>query len=247
MVLDWGEVLGWILGGDFAGLPGLPVLVAQHLAYSFLPTAAAVAIALPLGLWVGHTGRGGTFAIQVSNAGRAIPSLGIIVLAFIGLGFGFAPVYVTLVLMAIPPILTNTYVGVREVDPDVRDSAEGLGLTGLQVLWKVEVPLALPVIMAGIRTSAVQVVATATLAAYVGLGGLGRPIFNGLAQNVQANPIARAQVVVAVVAVALLAVATELGLGWLERLVVPRPLTEPDRPPRREPAMEDSPARTSSP
>src|SRR5690606_5573923 len=158
---------------------------------------------------------------------------GIIVLAFIGLGYGFAPVYITLVLMAVPPILTNTYVGVREVDPDVRDSAEGLGLTGAQVLWRVELPLALPVIMAGIRTSAVQVVATATLAAYVGLGGLGRPIFNGLAQNVQANPIARAQVIVAVIAVALLAVATDLGLGALERLLVPdavgasRPDTRP--------------------
>ena len=238
-MFEWSQVLGWLVGQDFYGVPGVPVLVLQHVLYALLPTLAALAIALPIGLWVGHTGRGGTLAIQVSNAGRAIPSLGIIVLAFIAFGYGLLPVYLTLVLMAIPPILTNTYVGVRQVDPDVRDSAQGLGLTGLQVLRRVEIPMALPVIMAGVRTSAVQVVATATLGAYVGLGGLGRPIFNGLAQNVQRSPIARAQVVVAVVCVALLAIATEVGLGRLEKLIVPDALADDGAPPGGD-GVEDS-------
>lgn len=216
-----GEVVRWILGDKLFQMAGLPTLVAEHLVYALLPTVLALAVALPIGLWVGHTGRGGNIAINVANAGRSIPSLGIILLAVLAFSAGFVPVYITLVLMAIPPILTNTYVGVRNVDPEVREAAAGMGLRGLQILRQVEIPLALPIIMAGVRTSAVQVVATATLAAFVGLGGLGRPIFTGLAIGVQYNPQARAIVAVGVVGVALLAIATELLLSRLERLVVP--------------------------
>jgi osmoprotectant transport system permease protein len=217
----WDEILPWLLGEPLLQMPGVPTLVVQHLGYALVPTLVALAIALPLGLWVGHTGRGGTLAINIANNGRAIPSLGIIVIAFIGFGRGVLPVYLTLVAMAIPPILTNTYVGVRQVDPEVRDAARGMGLTGLQLLRRVEIPMALPVIMAGVRTATVQTVATATLAAFVGLQGLGRPIFTGLAIGVQFNPLARAIVLVGVVAVAVLAVATELLLGRVERAIVP--------------------------
>jgi osmoprotectant transport system permease protein len=218
------DLLRWLSGEPWLGVDGVPTLVAQHVLYALVPTVVAMAIALPIGLWSGHTGRGGLLAINVANIGRAIPSFGLILLTFTLAGFGFVPVYLTLVALAIPPILTNTYVGVRQVDPEVREAAAGMGLTGPQILRQVEVPMALPVIMAGVRTSAVQVVATATLAAVVGLGGLGRPIINGLAQNVQASPAARTLVIVGAVAVAVLAVLTELGLGLLERLVVPRGL-----------------------
>jgi len=226
------EVWAWLRGTRFLGMEGVPSLVAEHLVYAFLPTGIAMLIALPVGLWVGHTHRGGEIAVNIANVGRAVPSFGIITLAYIAFlgveaaGSEYAPVYLTLVLMAVPPILTNTYVGVREVDPEVLDAARGMGLTGWQLVRRVEIPMAMPVIMAGIRTSAVQVVATATLAAYVGLGGLGRPIFTGLAIGVQFNPQARAIVLTGVVLVAVLAVLTELGLGRLERLVVPRGIQE---------------------
>lgn len=221
--MNWDAVWPWLLGQEYEALriAGVPTLLLEHLAFVVVPLLVAIAIALPVGLWVGHTGVGGTFAINVSNAGRAIPSLGLIVIAFLVFGLNFIPVYITLVAMAIPPILTNTYVGVREVDPEIRDAAAGMGLSGMQILRRVELPMALPVIMAGIRTSAVQVVATATLAAYTGLGGLGRPIFTGLSVSVQFNADARTVVVVAVVLVALFAICVEQLLGVAERAIVP--------------------------
>jgi osmoprotectant transport system permease protein len=162
---------------------GIPVRTLQHLYYSLLATAIAAAIALPIGVLIGHTGRGALFAVNLTNLGRAIPSLGIIILMFTLVGFGIVPVLVALIALAVPPIVTNSYIGVRSVDRDVREAAEGMGMRGRQVLWQVELPVAMPLIMAGIRTSAVQVVATATLAAYVGLGGLGRYLIDGLSQR----------------------------------------------------------------
>lgn len=215
------EIIDWVFGAEFQRMPGLPALVGYHLLFVFIPMFIAMAIALPLGIWVGHTGRGGTLAVNLANVGRAVPSLGIILIAVTVLGRGRIPVFITLVAMAIPPMVTNAYVGVREVDRDVKDAARGMGLTPWQMVREVEAPVALPVIMAGIRTSAVQVVATATLAGYVGLDGLGLPIFRGLATGVQFNDQARALVLIAVVAVALLAIATEQGLGALERRIVP--------------------------
>ena len=215
------EVVDWLRGAEYLRMPGLPMLVVQHILYALVPLLIAIAIALPIGVWVGHTGRGGTLAINLANVGRAVPSLGIVLIALLALGIGLTPLYITLAAMAIPPIVTNSYVGVRQVDPEVRDAALGMGLSGWQIVRLVEMPIALPVIMAGIRTSAVQVVATATLAGYVALGGLGRPIFTGLATGVNFNPQARAIVIVGVLAVAVLSIATEQGLGWLERRVVP--------------------------
>lgn len=200
---------------QWQGPDGVPTRVFEHIWYSVIATVGATAVALPIGLFIGHTGRGGQVAINISNLGRAIPSFGIIVLVFIVAGIGFTPVLITLVALAIPPIVTNTYVGIRAVDPEVREAAEGMGMTGWQVLTRVEVPVALPLIMAGVRTSAVQVVATATLAAVISLGGLGRYIIDGIPQ--QNTP----EVVAGALLVALLSIGTEYLLSAVQRKVVP--------------------------
>jgi osmoprotectant transport system permease protein len=215
------EVVAWLTDpAQWSGPDGIPVRTLQHLWYSLLATVLAAAIALPIGVFIGHTGRGALFAVNLTNLGRAIPSLGIIILAFFVAGIGFIPVLVTLTVLAIPPIVTNSYIGVRSVDPDVREAAEGMGMRGRQVLWRVELPVAMPLIMAGIRTSAVQVVATATLAAYVGLGGLGRYLIDGLAQR------DLAEVVGGAILVAVLSLLTELVLGRVQTLVVSKGLAQ---------------------
>jgi osmoprotectant transport system permease protein len=215
------EVIAWLTDpAQWSGPDGIPVRTLQHLWYSLLATAIAAAIALPVGVFIGHTGRGAVIAINLTNLGRAIPSLGIIILMFTIFGFGIAPVLVTLFALAIPPIVTNSYIGVRSVDPDVREAAEGMGMRGRQVLWQVELPVAMPLIMAGVRTSAVQVVATATLAAFVGLGGLGRYLIDGLSQR------DLAQVVGGAILVAVLALLTELALGRVQARVISRGLAE---------------------
>ncbi|HYN16511.1 MAG TPA: ABC transporter permease [Actinomycetes bacterium] len=205
---------------QWSGPDGIPVRTLQHLWYSLLATAIAAGIALPIGIFIGHTGRGALFAVNLTNLGRAIPSLGIIILMFTLVGFGVVPVLVALIALAVPPIVTNSYIGVRSVDRDVREAAEGMGMRGRQVLWQVELPVASPLIMAGIRTSTVQVVATATLAAFVGLGGLGRYLIDGLSQRDLAEVIGGA------ILVAVLSLLTELVLGRVQTLVVPRGLGE---------------------
>jgi osmoprotectant transport system permease protein len=164
---------------------------------------------------LGHTGRGGSLAINLSNLGRAVPSFAIIVLAASIVGIGAKPAYIALVALAVPPMVTNTYTAIRGVDDEVREAAVGMGLTGPQVLRRVEVPMGLPLIMAGIRTSGVQVVATATLAALVGWGGLGRYIIDGLATRDFVEVFAGA------VLVAALSLLVEIALGLLQRAVVP--------------------------
>ena len=215
------EVIAWLTDpAQWSGPEGIPVRTLQHLGYSLLATAIAAAIALPIGVLIGHTGRGAVFAVNLTNLGRAIPTLGIIILVFILAGFGIVPVLVALTALAVPPIVTNSYVGVRSVDPEVREAAEGMGMRGRQVLWKVELPVAMPLIMAGIRTSTVQVVATATLAAYVGLGGLGRYLIDGFSQR------DLPEVVGGAILVAVLALLIELALARLQTLVVSRGLAE---------------------
>jgi osmoprotectant transport system permease protein len=209
------EVFTWLTDpAQWSGPDGIPVRTLQHLWYSLLATAIAAAIALPIGVFIGHTGRGALLAVNLTNLGRAIPSLGIIILMFTLVGFGIVPVLVALTALAVPPIVTNSYIGVRSVDRDVREAAEGMGMRGRQVLWQVELPVAMPLIMAGIRTSAVQVVATATLAALVGLGGLGRYLIDGLSQR------DLAQVVGGAILVAVLSLLTELVLGRVQALAV---------------------------
>lgn len=207
--LQWfGDPANW------HGSSGIPSRVLEHLWFSALAMLIALAVAAPLGLLIGHTNRGGAFVINLGNLGRAVPTLGILVLALIIVGFGLVPILVALAALGIPPILVNTYTGVRSVDPEVRDAATGMGMTGTQVLLGVELPLALPLIMAGLRTSAVQIVATATLAAYVTLGGLGRFIFDGLFRQELSTVVGGA------VLVAVLALVVEWALGRLQQAVV---------------------------
>jgi osmoprotectant transport system permease protein len=216
-----GDLIRWLTAPEqWSGPSAIPVRTVQHLWYSLLATAIATAVALPIGVFIGHIGRGGLLAINLSNLGRALPSLGIIILVFTLVGFGVVPVLVALTALAVPPIVTNSYVGMRSLDRDVREAAEGMGMTGWQVLWKVELPVAMPLIMAGIRTSTVQVVATATLAAFVGLGGLGRYLIDGFAQR------DLPQVLGGAVLVAVLSLITELVLGRVQTLVVSKGLAE---------------------
>lgn len=205
---------------NWQGPNGIPTRVLEHIYYSVLAIVLAVVIAQPVGIFIGHTGRGGALAINFSNAARAVPTFGVILLTFLVAGIGLAPVLVALVVLAIPSMVTNTYAGFRAVDRDVRDSAEGMGMTGWQVVRRVEIPVAMPLIMAGVRISAVQIVATATFAAVVSLGGLGRYIIDGLAQR------DLTQVLAGAILVAALSLLTELGLSRLQRVVVSNGLQE---------------------
>jgi len=209
----------WRWFGDpahWSGSNGVPVRLAEHVQISAESVVIGAAIALPVGILLGHYGRFGNLAINISNTGRAIPSFGLLVVAFQIFGLGEGPIILALTALAIPPMVTNSYVGLREVDPDVKDAARGMGYRDLAQLVRVELPLAVPLIMAGIRTSAVQVVATATLAALVAGGGLGRYIVDGYAT--QKYDV----MVVGAVLVAALALATEVSLWGLQQLLVPR-------------------------
>ncbi|MGH8867001.1 MAG: ABC transporter permease [Actinomycetes bacterium] len=211
------DVVDWLGDGShWTGADGVPARFSEHLVLTGVSVGIACVIALPLALWLGHLGRGGTLAINLTNIGRAVPTFAVLVILAVGpLGIGNEATITALVLFAIPPVLTNAYVGMREVDRDVVEAARGMGMSGGEVLRKVEVPLAMPLIMAGVRLSAVQVVATATLAAVVAGGGLGRIITGGLARQDQAEVVAGAFLV------AVLALAVELSLGGVQRLVDP--------------------------
>lgn len=214
-----GDVVGWFADpANWRGVDGLLNRTREHLVMCALALLAAMAVALPLGLAIGHTGRGGTVAVNVSNLGRAIPSLAILIFAADQLGIGAPPAFVALVLLAIPPMVINTMAGVAGVDAEVKESARGMGLTGRQLLARVEVPMGMHLIMAGVRTSGVQIVATATLAAFVGWGGLGRYIIDGLATRDFVEVSAGA------ITVAVLSVITEVGLGAVQRVLVPKGL-----------------------
>jgi osmoprotectant transport system permease protein len=199
--------------------------VVEHVQLSAIALVIALLVALPVALVLGHTGRGGFLAINASNIGRALPSLALIAIALPFLGLNDKSTIFALVLLGIPPILTNTYVAVREVDRDVIEAARGMGFNGGEVLRGVELPLAAPVMMSGIRTAAVQIVATATLAAVIAGGGLGRFIVDGFATRNNAS------VVTGAVAVAVLTILTELGLGAIERAVAPRGSSRTDQRP----------------
>lgn len=199
----------------WSGADGIPQRLVEHVQLSAESVAIGALIALPIGIALGHYGRFGNLAINISNVGRALPSFGILVIAFQVFGLGDFPIVLSLTALAIPPMLTNTYVALREVDPDVKDAARGMGYRELTQVLRVELPLSVPLVMAGIRTSAVQVVATATLAALISGGGFGRYIIDGLAQQDFTKLFAGALLV------GLLAVATELSLAGLERLLIP--------------------------
>lgn len=216
-----GDVLAWLTdAANWSGEAGIPGRTLEHLRISGISLVAAAALALPAGLLIGHTRRGEIVAVTIANLGRAIPSFAILALAFplslrLGLGLSIWPTVAALFLLAIPPILTNTYAGVKRVDADTVEAARGMGMSGRDVLRSIEVPLAAPLIVAGIRISAVQVVATATLAALVAGGGLGRFIVDGFAQGDDTMVVGGAFVIAA------LAIAVEVAFGLLERVTTP--------------------------
>lgn len=218
-----GEVVRWFADpAHYQGTDAVQTRIAEHGVVSGLAVLVGVLVALPIGLYLGHAGRFGFLAVNLANIGRAIPSLAAIALAIpiagtlLGVqnGLGFWPTFFALIPLAIPPILTNAYVAVRGVDRDVVEAARGMGLSEGGILRRIELPLALPLILAGVRTAAVNVVATATLGALVAFGGLGRYIVDGLALQEYDRLFAGALLV------ALLAIAVEVAFGRFERAAV---------------------------
>ena len=202
----------------YHGSDAIQTRILEHLELSGLAVLVASAVALPIGMYLGHTGRLAFAAVNVANIGRALPSLALLAFALplsfaLGLGLGFWPTLIALVPLAIPPILTNTYVGIRGVDRDVIEAARGMGLSEAGILRRIEIPLALPLVLAGMRTSSVNVVATATLGALVAGGGLGRYIVDGLGLQEYDRLFAGALLVAA------LAIAVEVAFGTFERRV----------------------------
>ncbi|PZH10618.1 ABC transporter permease [Streptomyces sp. NTH33] len=192
-------------GAHWTGYDGIPTRLAEHIRYSLLALVLAAVIGLPVGLLTGHYGRGGNTLALIATAGRALPSFGLLVLMFILLGFGMVPVMIPLVVLAVPPILVTTYEAMRSVDPSLVDAARGMGMGESRILFHVELPVALPLILSGLRSAAIQIVSTATIAAYVSLGGLGRYIIDGLYQRDYEKVVGGATLV-AVMALATLAV-----------------------------------------
>ena len=221
------DVIQWLTdGANWQGSEGIPLRVWEHLKYSLVALAVAGAIAVPLGLWVGHSGRGRFLAVNLTGALRAVPSLGLLFLSLMLLGSHlsgdlgvYVPTEVVLVVLAVPPILAGAYAGVEQVEAAARDAARGMGMTGGEVLWQVEVPCALPLILSGIRSAALQVIATATLAATVGLGGLGRFLIDGLSVRDYSQMAGGA------ILVAVLALLVDFVAAALQRVVVSPGLT----------------------
>lgn len=204
------DATNWAIGPAGA----FPALIGAHLFYTFAALAIAAIVAIPVGLYIGHTNRFAFLAINLGNAGRALPTFGLISLLVIILGLGETPVMVALVVLAIPPILTSTFAGLQAVDRATVDAARGVGMRSTQVLFRVEVPIALPLIIGGIRSAALQVIATATVAAYVGLSGLGQPLIYGLSLNQYDRVIAGG------VLVAALAIVIDLAFEAIQKYLV---------------------------
>ena len=205
---------GWLTWSD--PVSGVVQRVQEHLLYTGLAVLLACAVGLPLGIVLGHLGKGGTLAVNVSNAGRAVPTLGVVILFAVSpIGAGTLGIVLALALFALPPVLTNAYVGMREVDREAVEAARGMGMGTGQLVRRVELPLAFPLIAAGVRSAVLQVIATAVLAAAVGGGGLGRWLIDGLAA--QDYP----QLQAGAVLVAGLAFVVELVLAGVQRLVDP--------------------------
>jgi osmoprotectant transport system permease protein len=211
---------------------GLADRLQEHLVISFWAVLIGCLVGWPIGIWLGHRGRGGGAVITVSNLTLAIPTLALLtILPLTPLGFGKPPVVVALAVFAVPPLLANAYTGLRQIDPETREAAKGMGLSGGQLLRRVELPLAVPYLAAGLRTGAVQVVATAALAAFVNGGGLGEIIAAGFGIGMSAG--GGAQIVAGGIAVAVLALLVEAVLAIVQRMVTPKALRGT---PRRRPA-----------
>jgi osmoprotectant transport system permease protein len=223
------DIRTWLGASEhWHGPDGVPVHLREHLQYSLSALLIAAAIALPLGMLIGHTGRGSFVVVAIANSFRALPTVGLLTYFFVlisphihstGSATYLIPSEIVLVLLAIPSMLTNTYAGINAVDPAVRDAARGMGMRGGQMLWQVELPNALPLIFSGIRSSFLQVIATATITAYVSLGGLGRYLIDGLAQRDYPQMASGA------VLVALLALLADVLLALVQRYTVSRGIT----------------------
>lgn len=216
------EALAWLVNPEqYSGPNSIPLLLGEHLTYTAISLLIAAAIGIPLGYLIGHTGKGRELAVGLSGAARALPSFGLILLLVLVLGVTNKPeaAYTAFVILAVPSILAGAYAGFEAIDRRIIDAARAMGMTGWQVLWRVEVPLGLPILIGGIRSGALQIVATVTLAAYIGLGGLGYYIFRGL-------PLGRYdEMLGAAILVALLAIVIDGLLALLQRLLVPRGVT----------------------
>lgn len=192
-------------------------LTGEHLKVTFLALGAALAVALPAGVILGHLGKGEMFAVSLGNAGRAIPELALIAFVAAFIGVGLLNVTLALAVLGVPPILTNSFVGIRQVDRDAVGAARGMGMTGFQILRRIELPLAMPTIMSGVRTGAINIIATATIASLAGVSTLGDFI---LSPNVYGDQ----GVLAGAIVVALLALSLELTLAGIQWLLTPRGL-----------------------
>ena len=226
---------------NWSGPNGIPVRTGQHIVISAAAMLIALAVALPIGLVLGHKRTGTVLATNIGNVGRAVPTLGVLIIlaSITAIGVGDTAAILALAIFAIPPLLTNTFTGIAGVDEDVRDAAKGMGMGGAMVLWRVEIPLAIPLLAAGVRTATVQVVATASLAAVVGSGGLGRYVVDGFALQDSTLIVAGA------ILTAAISLAAEGVMAGVQRIVTPkgiRPVSVTDAPAMDAPATLDSPA-----
>ena len=213
------DVVGWFAdAGNWTGADGMLMRLGEHLWITVRVVLIACLIAVPLGLAVGHTGRGGLGLVGITNAMRALPTLGLVTFLFLLYPSGELSTLVALVVLAVPPVLAGTYAGVQSIEPQVLDAARGMGMTGLQRLVQAELPGSLPLLVGGVRSAVLQVVATTVVAAYVGVGGLGDPLLVGLAIRDYIQVVAVATLTAA------LAVVLDLLLAAVQRLVVPKGL-----------------------
>jgi osmoprotectant transport system permease protein len=218
------DTLAWIADpAHWTGRSGIPVRLLEHLEYSGLVLVIAAAIAIPLGLYIGHTGRGRVVAVAVAGALRALPTLGLLVLFALIAGSGLMPPVWALVILTVPPLLAGTYAGISSVDRTVVDAARAMGMTELQILFGVELPNGLPVMFGGIRTAVLQVIATVSVVAYLPLGGLGRYLFDGLVLQDFPRMLAGSLLIAG------LAIAVDLVLAAVQRLLLP-PGLSPETP-----------------
>jgi osmoprotectant transport system permease protein len=226
------EIIEWFGNpATWQGPTGIPARLTEHVWISVVSIAAATLVALPIGLYIGHTGRGANLAINIASVGRAVPSYAILVMVLpvslalaptLGyspsLGLTFIPTFTAMVLLSIPPILVNTYAGLRSVDRDLVEAARGMGMRESQILRSVEVPIAAPVIIGGFRTATLNVIATATIGAVVAFGGLGRYIIDGRLKGIQGT----GELLGGAILVGALAIGVDLALAGLQRAVASR-------------------------
>jgi osmoprotectant transport system permease protein len=233
--------IAWIFDpANNVGADAIGVRLWEHVWITLLAVAIAVVIAVPLGLLIGHTGKGRSIAVGVSGGIRALPTLGVLTLLALALGLGLQAPLIALVVLAIPSILAGAYSGVEAIDRVTIDAAKAQGMTGWQILGRVEVPLALPLIVGGIRAAVLQVVATATLVAYINAGGLGGYAFSGIANQDYAEVLGGSIIVIA------LAIAFEIVFAALQRLAVPAGVSAGSARPSRRSTRSSAP-RASTP